>query len=126
MRRVRFVTSVAVVPLLLMVVGQGPDPVVGDFMQGIKKGVHMAGSLLGIETISDVADLVAKGFSRQDIFQKPETNSPLQKQTASMMMMLWKLVGLNGSKLGALVMNALIFVAHVVSSDEISTVDEAN
>lgn len=118
MKRVRFVTLVVVVPLLLLVVGRGPDPVVGGFIQDIKNGVRMAGSLLGIETVSDVADLVAKGFSRQGMFLKPEANTPLQKDTATMMVTIWKLIGLDGSKLGALVMNALIFVAHVVSSSE--------
>lgn len=117
MKRVRLWivgTPCAVALLLLVVATAGPDPVGGDFVQDVKNGVRMAGSLFGIETISDVADLVARGFSKQGVFLKPEKNTPLQKQTASMMVQIWKLIGLDGSKLGALVMNALVFVAHVV------------
>lgn len=108
-------------PLLVMVlvagVGRrsGPDPVSADLLQNLHSGVRMAGKLFGIDTISDVADLVAKGFSRQGYFMKPEANNSMQQQAASMLVMVWKLLGLDGSKLGALVMNALIFVAHVVS-----------
>ncbi|XP_062549866.1 uncharacterized protein LOC134214525 [Armigeres subalbatus] len=121
MKRVRLWivgTPCAVALLLLLVVATGgPDPVGGDFVQDVKNGVRMAGSLFGIETISDVADLVARGFSKQGVFLKPEKNTPLQKQTASMMVQIWKLIGLDGSKLGALVMNALVFVAHVIATN---------
>ena len=114
MKRMRL-AAVVVLLLVLVVIG-GPDSVGGDFVQDIKNGVRMAGSLFGIETITDVADLVAKGFSKQGIFLKPQENTPLQQKAASMMVLIWKLIGLDGSKLGALIMNALIFVAHVVSS----------
>ncbi|XP_039433286.1 uncharacterized protein LOC120415746 [Culex pipiens pallens] len=116
-------------PLLVMVlvagVGRrsGPDPVSADLLQNLHSGVRMAGKLFGIDTISDVADLVAKGFSRQGYFMKPEANNSMQQQAASMLVMVWKLLGLDGSKLGALVMNALIFVAHVIATN-LGTLDK--
>nr|XP_019550132.2 uncharacterized protein LOC109420248 [Aedes albopictus] len=115
MKRMRL-AAVVVLLLVLVVIG-GPDSVGGDFVQDIKNGVRMAGSLFGIETITDVADLVAKGFSKQGIFLKPQENTPLQQKAASMMVLIWKLIGLDGSKLGALIMNALIFVAHVIATN---------
>ncbi|XP_058831617.1 uncharacterized protein LOC131690100 [Topomyia yanbarensis] len=117
MARVRFVVFIVPVTVLLLLVSRGPDPVAGDFIENLTNGVRMAGKLFGIDTISDVADLVAKGFSSQSFSTKPETGSPAQQQAANMMSLMWKMLGMDGSKLGALVMNAIIFVAHVIATN---------
>ncbi|XP_053686812.1 uncharacterized protein LOC128736361 [Sabethes cyaneus] len=115
-RRMRFLVFIVPVSLLL-VVGSGPHPVTADFIQNLTNGVRMAGKLFGIDTISDVADLVAKGFSQQGFTSKPDVSAPMQQQAANMMGLMWKMLGMDGSKLGALVMNALIFVAHVIATN---------
>ncbi|XP_055619413.1 uncharacterized protein LOC129764403 [Toxorhynchites rutilus septentrionalis] len=117
MARVRVLMLTIVGLIFLAAGGCGPDTVVADLIQDLRQGVRMAGKFLGIDTISDVADLVAKGFSRQGDFLKPEVNGTSQQPAESLMLMLWKLIGLDGSKLGAMVMNVLIFVAHVIATN---------
>ncbi|XP_055608205.1 uncharacterized protein LOC129755637 [Uranotaenia lowii] len=114
------------------------SPVAGDLMQDLSNGVRMAGKFFGIDTISDVANLVAKGFANRNPAapgapgagpgpEQPEADTgsgpnasssqQQQQQAASMMMLVSRLIGLDGGKLGALVMNALIFVAHVIATN---------
>ncbi|XP_055528879.1 uncharacterized protein LOC129720946 [Wyeomyia smithii] len=115
-RRMRLLVFIVPVSVLLLA-GSGPHPVTADFIQNLTNGVRMAGKLFGIDTISDVADLVAKGFSQPGFTSKPEASAPTQQQAANMMGLMWKMLGMDGSKLGALVMNALIFVAHVIATN---------
>ncbi|XP_058460009.1 uncharacterized protein LOC131435812 [Malaya genurostris] len=116
MKRLRFLVFIVLAGVLLRV-GRGPDPVAGDFIENLTSGVRMAGKLFGIDTISDVADLVAKGLSGPSFSAQPDTAVPMQQQASSMMSLMWKILGMDGNKLGALVMNALIFVAHVIATN---------
>lgn len=109
---------------LLLVLAM-PDRIAADLMGDIQQGLKTTGKLFGINTIADVADLVAKGFASRRGTQEPQrpaaqaTDSVgvvdgLLGQTPSMMTIMMKLLGLDGSQLGAMLVNGIVFLAHIV------------
>ncbi|XP_050094150.1 uncharacterized protein LOC126576890 [Anopheles aquasalis] len=122
-----------VVVVLVLVVSH-PDRVAADLMGDIQQGLQTTGKLFGINTIADVADLVAKGFATRRGTTEPtringeasvggggggasSLGSGLSAQTPSMMMAMLKLLGLDGGQLGAMLVNSIIFLAHVIGSN---------
>ncbi|XP_049542783.1 uncharacterized protein LOC125955684 [Anopheles darlingi] len=127
--------------LVVVVVVSHPDRVAADLMGDIQQGLQTTGKLFGINTIADVADLVAKGFAtrRGNPSEPTGTGEPdsgagaaqgagsaantagigsgLSAQTPSMMMAMLKLLGLDGGQLGAMLVNSIIFLAHVIGSN---------
>ncbi|ETN65398.1 hypothetical protein AND_002835 [Anopheles darlingi] len=115
--------------LVVVVVVSHPDRVAADLMGDIQQGLQTTGKLFGINTIADVADLVAKGFAtrRGSASEPTGTGEPdsggstrssgLSAQTPSMMMAMLKLLGLDGGQLGAMLVNSIIFLAHVIGSN---------
>ncbi|XP_052859929.1 uncharacterized protein LOC128267180 [Anopheles cruzii] len=107
-----------------------PDRVAADLMGDIQQGLQTTGKLFGINTIADVADLVAKGFAtRRGTTSETQAapvptsdeggagNGFLSPQTPSMMMMMMRLFGLDGGQLGAMLVNGIIFLAHVIGTN---------
>ncbi|XP_058066397.1 uncharacterized protein LOC131216017 [Anopheles bellator] len=113
----------------LLVVLVHPDRVAADLMGDIQQGLQTTGKLFGINTIADVADLVAKGFatrrgttSEAQAAPAPTTDEGgtggiLSTQTPSMMMVMMRLFGLDGGQLGAMLVNGIIFLAHVIGTN---------
>ncbi|XP_050075237.1 uncharacterized protein LOC126562713 [Anopheles maculipalpis] len=113
--------------LLLML--DMPDRIAADLMGDIQQGLKTTGKLFGINTIADVADLVAKGFatrrgSQDEVPQRPTQASEsvgvadaLLTQAPSMMTIMMKLLGLDGSQLGAMLVNGIVFLAHIIGTN---------
>uniref|UniRef100_A0A182WWD3 Uncharacterized protein n=1 Tax=Anopheles quadriannulatus TaxID=34691 RepID=A0A182WWD3_ANOQN len=112
---------------LLLVLAM-PDRIAADLMGDIQQGLKTTGKLFGINTIADVADLVAKGFATRRGTQEPQrpaaqaTDSVsvvdgLLGQTPSMMTIMMKLLGLDGSQLGAMLVNGIVFLAHIIGTN---------
>uniref|UniRef100_A0A182N9F6 Uncharacterized protein n=1 Tax=Anopheles dirus TaxID=7168 RepID=A0A182N9F6_9DIPT len=114
---------------LLLVLLDMPDRIAADLMGDIQQGLKTTGKLFGINTIADVADLVAKGFatrrggSGQEPGARPAQSESvgvvdgLLGQTPSMMTVMMKLLGLDGSQLGAMLVNGIVFLAHIIGTN---------
>uniref|UniRef100_A0A182QIM9 Uncharacterized protein n=1 Tax=Anopheles farauti TaxID=69004 RepID=A0A182QIM9_9DIPT len=114
---------------LLLVLLDVPDRVAADLMGDIQQGLKTTGKLFGINTIADVADLVAKGFATRRGSSGQDTTRPAQAtesvgvvdgllgQTPSMMTVMMKLLGLDGSQLGAMLVNGIVFLAHIIGTN---------
>uniref|UniRef100_A0A182WBD6 DUF937 domain-containing protein n=1 Tax=Anopheles minimus TaxID=112268 RepID=A0A182WBD6_9DIPT len=104
-----------------------PDRIAADLMDDIQQGLKTTGKLFGINTIADVADLVAKGFATRrgsQESQRPAQASEnvgvadgLLAQAPSMMTIMMKLLGLDGSQLGAMLVNGIVFLAHIIGTN---------
>uniref|UniRef100_A0A182LRK7 DUF937 domain-containing protein n=1 Tax=Anopheles culicifacies TaxID=139723 RepID=A0A182LRK7_9DIPT len=105
-----------------------PDRIAADLMDDIQQGLKTTGKLFGINTIADVADLVAKGFATRRGSQEPARPAAqasenvgvadgLFGQAPSMMTMMMKLLGLDGSQLGAMLVNGIVFLAHIIGTN---------
>uniref|UniRef100_A0A182J3C1 Uncharacterized protein n=1 Tax=Anopheles atroparvus TaxID=41427 RepID=A0A182J3C1_ANOAO len=114
--------------LLVLVLVQMPDRIAADLMGDIQQGLQTTGKLFGINTIADVADLVAKGFANRRggtaEGSKPEATESggageglLAGRAPSMMMMMMKLLGLDGNQLGAMLVNGIVFLAHIIGTN---------
>uniref|UniRef100_A0A182PIN7 DUF937 domain-containing protein n=1 Tax=Anopheles epiroticus TaxID=199890 RepID=A0A182PIN7_9DIPT len=107
----------------LLLVLDRPDRVAADLMGDIQKGLQTTGKLFGINTIADVADLVAKGFATRRGSQAPAATENvgmvdgLLSQAPSMMTIAMKLLGLDGSQLGAMLVNGIVFLAHIIGTN---------
>lgn len=88
-----------------------------SIVDNIHSGIKFAGKFLGIDTAADVADLVSKAFSKNMMRNKIEDTpkSDIKKeQPNNLLAGLFRLMGLEGSKLGALAINGIIFIAQMV------------
>ncbi|XP_052893354.1 uncharacterized protein LOC128301078 [Anopheles moucheti] len=104
-----------------------PDRIAADLMGDIQQGLKTTGKLFGINTIADVADLVAKGFATRRGSQEPQRPAQatenvgvadgLLTQAPSMMTVMMKLLGLDGSQLGAMLVNGIVFLAHIIGTN---------
>uniref|UniRef100_A0A182RJF8 Uncharacterized protein n=1 Tax=Anopheles funestus TaxID=62324 RepID=A0A182RJF8_ANOFN len=111
--------------LLLML--DMPDRIAADLMGDIQQGLKTTGKLFGINTIADVADLVAKGFATRRGSQEPQRPAQatenvgiadgLLTQAPSMMTIMMKLLGLDGNQLGAMLVNGIVFLAHIIGTN---------
>ncbi|XP_035784811.1 uncharacterized protein LOC118462861 [Anopheles albimanus] len=134
------ISPVAVLVVAAVLVVSHPDRVAADLMADIQQGLQTTGKLFGINTIADVADLVAKGFATRRGSSSSSSSSSagpaeptrtgedggaggagigsgLSAQTPSMMVAMLKLLGLDGGQLGAMLVNSIIFLAHVIGSN---------
>ncbi|XP_058123313.1 uncharacterized protein LOC131294404 [Anopheles ziemanni] len=118
--------------LLVLVLVDQPGRIAADLMGDIQQGLQTTGKLFGINTIADVADLVAKGFANRrggasEPSPKPEVTEQgggggvgeglLAGRTPSMMMIMMKLLGLDGNQLGAMLVNGIVFLAHIIGTN---------
>uniref|UniRef100_A0A182SDV8 Uncharacterized protein n=1 Tax=Anopheles maculatus TaxID=74869 RepID=A0A182SDV8_9DIPT len=120
-------TLLAAMATLLLLMLDMPDRIAADLMGDIQQGLKTTGKLFGINTIADLADLVAKGFATrrgsQDVPQRPQPQASenvadaLLTQAPSMMTMMMKLLGLDGSQLGAMLVNGIVFLAHIIGTN---------
>uniref|UniRef100_A0A182Y823 Uncharacterized protein n=1 Tax=Anopheles stephensi TaxID=30069 RepID=A0A182Y823_ANOST len=113
---------------VLLVMLDRPDRIAADLMGDIQQGLKTTGKLFGINTIADVADLVAKGFATRRGGSPEPPRSPqaaesvgvadaLLTQAPSMMTIMMKLLGLDGSQLGAMLVNGIVFLAHIIGTN---------
>lgn len=79
-----------------------------DVVNKIKSGIQFAGKLLGLDEVNKVAKLVA------DNFHKAARNKQDDRGNA-IFSGFFRILGLNTKKISAIAVNAIIFVAQLVS-----------
>lgn len=100
-----------------------------SLVDNIHSGIRFAGKILGIDTAADVAELVSKAFSKNLLRNKNnETPKSEQKkeQPNNLLGGLFRLMGLEGPKLGALAINGIIFIAQMIGKSLMSQNVESN
>ncbi|XP_053676370.1 uncharacterized protein LOC128726581 [Anopheles nili] len=114
---------VAVTAMSWLLVLDMSDQVAADLLGDLQKGLQTTGKLFGINTIADVADLVAKGFANRRGSQDPVRPAAtggaegLFAHAPSMMTIMMKLLGLDGNQLGAMLVNGIVFLAHIIGTN---------
>lgn len=76
----------------------------------LKSGLKLAGKLLGFDAASEVAKLVTESFA------KPSRKGDNTQSTSGIFTGFFRLLGLESTKIGAIAVNALVFLAQLVST----------
>jgi hypothetical protein len=79
-----------------------------------REGLNMAGKFLGLNTAQGVAHLVSSSLLKAQP-QWLREGSDIGLQHGGLFSGFFRLLGLDSSKLGAIALNAIIFIAQLVS-----------
>lgn len=77
----------------------------------LKSGLKLAGKLLGLDAASEVAKLVTESFGKSNAKSKGDTAG----SGPTIFNGFFRLLGLESTKIGAIAVNALVFLAQLVS-----------
>lgn len=77
----------------------------------LKSGLKLAGKLLGFDAASEVAKLVTESFAKP----KPSRKGDNAQSSSGIFTGFFRLLGLESTKIGAIAVNALVFLAQLVS-----------
>ncbi|XP_055857620.1 uncharacterized protein LOC129920300 [Episyrphus balteatus] len=119
--------------IYLLSVVEGKHVTKRGFMDNINNGIKYAGQMMGINTAADVATLVAKAFSSEQVppkqfdssflFQTPSKHQSSERDTDPSIMNptdmiggLLRMIGFDAGKLGALAINALLMIAQLIGN----------
>lgn len=97
---------------LLVVFCIGPEVVRGDegVFGKIKSGFAYAGKILGLDRASEVAQLVSQAFGGRSA-RKGDTGDPGNTLFSGFL----RVLGFDTKRIGAIAVNAIIFIAQIVS-----------
>ena len=91
----------------------------GNVLERLKSGFEFAGNLFKVDQIRDVTKLVS------DAFKKGSENVE-QKKSDDVFSTFLRILGFDTKKIGAITINSLIFLAQLVSLNEIFVVNLNN
>lgn len=74
-------------------------------------GIRLAGKLLGFDEATGVAELISEAFGKTDTLSKKGDEGDEQKNIFSGFL---RILGFDAKKVGAIAVNAIIFVAQLV------------
>ncbi|XP_067011775.2 uncharacterized protein [Anabrus simplex] len=84
----------------------------GGVVTKFRKGLNMAGRMLGLDTAAGVANLVSTSL----LASKPQWVRQDQQPASGVFSAFFRLLGLDSTKLGAIALNAIIFIAQLIGN----------
>lgn len=82
--------------------------------QILASGIRLAGKLLGLDESSGIAQLVSEAFGKTDTQSKKGDDGSVPGQQNNIFSGFLRILGFDAKKIGAIAVNAIIFVAQLV------------